>query len=38
MLFGATSAQQVTANVGALRVAADLTADEVARLRTIGQP
>jgi aryl-alcohol dehydrogenase-like predicted oxidoreductase len=38
VLFGATSPQHVTANVGALRVAAELTPDEVARLRAIGQP
>jgi aryl-alcohol dehydrogenase-like predicted oxidoreductase len=38
VLFGATSPEQVTANVGALQVAAELTADEVARLRAIGQP
>jgi aryl-alcohol dehydrogenase-like predicted oxidoreductase len=38
VLFGATSPQQVLANVGALRVAAELTADEVGRLRAIGRP
>jgi aryl-alcohol dehydrogenase-like predicted oxidoreductase len=38
VLFGATSREQVTANVGALRVAAQLTPDEVARLRAIGRP
>jgi aryl-alcohol dehydrogenase-like predicted oxidoreductase len=38
VLFGATSPQQVTVNVGALQVAAELTPDEVARLRAIGRP
>jgi aryl-alcohol dehydrogenase-like predicted oxidoreductase len=38
VLFGATSAAQVAANVGALAVAAELTAEETARLRAIGQP
>jgi aryl-alcohol dehydrogenase-like predicted oxidoreductase len=37
VLFGATSPEQVTANVGALRVAAELTPEEVARLRAIGR-
>ncbi len=37
VLFGATSPEQVAANVGALRVAAELTPDEVARLRAVGQ-
>jgi aryl-alcohol dehydrogenase-like predicted oxidoreductase len=36
LLFGATSAQQVAANLGALRTAAELTAEEAARLRAIG--
>jgi aryl-alcohol dehydrogenase-like predicted oxidoreductase len=36
LLFGATNPEQVHLNVGALAVAADLTADEVARLRAIG--
>jgi aryl-alcohol dehydrogenase-like predicted oxidoreductase len=35
LLFGATSPQQVAANVGALQVAAALTADEADRLREI---
>jgi aryl-alcohol dehydrogenase-like predicted oxidoreductase len=38
VLFGATSAAQVTANVRALDVAAELTAEEAARLRAIGRP
>jgi aryl-alcohol dehydrogenase-like predicted oxidoreductase len=38
VLFGATSPEQVAANVGALRVAAELMPDEVARLRAIGRP
>jgi aryl-alcohol dehydrogenase-like predicted oxidoreductase len=38
VLFGATSPEQVTANVGALRVAAELTPDEEALLRAIGRP
>jgi len=38
VLFGATSPAQVAANVGALAVAAELTADEAARLRAIGRP
>jgi aryl-alcohol dehydrogenase-like predicted oxidoreductase len=33
LLFGATSPRQVSANVGALRTAAELTADEAGRLR-----
>ena len=37
VLFGATSPQQVTANVGAIRVAAELAPDEVARLGAIGR-
>jgi aryl-alcohol dehydrogenase-like predicted oxidoreductase len=36
LLFGATSPAQVAANVGALAVAAELTADERARLARIG--
>jgi len=36
VLFGATSPEQVYSNVQAVSVAADLTADEVARLRQIG--
>ncbi|MBO0832795.1 MAG: aldo/keto reductase [Actinobacteria bacterium] len=36
VLFGATSAEQVTANVGALAVAGELTPGETARLRAIG--
>ena len=38
VLFGATSPAQVAANVGALTVAAELTAEEAARLRAIGRP
>jgi aryl-alcohol dehydrogenase-like predicted oxidoreductase len=38
LLFGATSPEQVAANVGALRVAAELTPDEAERLRAIGRP
>ena len=38
VLFGATSPEQVAANVGALRVAAALTPDEADRLRAIGRP
>ncbi|MGB6454752.1 MAG: aldo/keto reductase [Streptosporangiaceae bacterium] len=38
LLFGATSPEQVVANVGALRVAAALTPDEADRLRAIGRP
>lgn len=38
VLFGATSPAQVTANVGALAVAAGLTAEETARLQAIGRP
>lgn len=38
LLFGATSPEQVAANVGALRVAAALTPDEANRLRAIGRP
>ncbi|MGH3301051.1 MAG: aldo/keto reductase [Streptosporangiaceae bacterium] len=38
LLFGATSPEQVAANVGALRVAAELTPDEAGRLRAIGRP
>ncbi len=38
LLFGATSPEQVAANAGALRVAAELTPDEVNRLRAIGRP
>jgi L-glyceraldehyde 3-phosphate reductase len=38
VLFGATSPAQVAANVGALTVAAELTAAEAARLRAIGRP
>jgi aryl-alcohol dehydrogenase-like predicted oxidoreductase len=38
VLVGATSPEQVASNVGALRVAAELTSDEVARLRAIAQP
>jgi aryl-alcohol dehydrogenase-like predicted oxidoreductase len=36
LLFGATRPEQVRANVAAVAVAADLSADEVARLRAIG--
>ena len=36
LLFGATTPEQVHANVGALAVAGDLTADEVERLDGIG--
>jgi aryl-alcohol dehydrogenase-like predicted oxidoreductase len=36
LLFGATTPEQVRANVGAVAVAADLSADEVARLAGIG--
>jgi aryl-alcohol dehydrogenase-like predicted oxidoreductase len=38
LLFGATSPEQVAANVGALRLAAELSADEADRLRAIGLP
>jgi aryl-alcohol dehydrogenase-like predicted oxidoreductase len=38
LLFGATSAEQIAANIGALEVAAELTADEADRLRAIGRP
>lgn len=38
VLFGATSPAQVAANVGALAVAAELTAEEAARLQAIGRP
>jgi aryl-alcohol dehydrogenase-like predicted oxidoreductase len=38
LLFGATSPEQVAANVGALAVAGELTPDELGRLRAIGQP
>lgn len=37
LLFGATSPEQVAVNVGALRVAAELTPDEADRLRAIGR-
>jgi aryl-alcohol dehydrogenase-like predicted oxidoreductase len=37
VLFGATTPEQVTVNVGALEVAAELTPDELARLRAIGR-
>ncbi len=36
VLFGATSAEQVRSNLGALAVAAELTADERSRLAAIG--
>jgi aryl-alcohol dehydrogenase-like predicted oxidoreductase len=36
LLFGATTPGQVRANIGAVAVAADLTADQVARLAAIG--
>ena len=36
VLFGATTAEQVRSNVGALAVAASLTSGDVARLRAIG--
>lgn len=36
LLFGATNPEQVRSNVGAVAVAADLTADEVAQLAAIG--
>jgi len=36
LLFGATRPEQVTSNVAALAVAAELTADERARLRAVG--
>jgi aryl-alcohol dehydrogenase-like predicted oxidoreductase len=38
LLFGATSPEQVAANVGALRVTAELTPEEADRLRAIGLP
>jgi aryl-alcohol dehydrogenase-like predicted oxidoreductase len=38
VLFGATTPGQVTANVGALRVAGELTPGQIARLRAIGNP
>jgi aryl-alcohol dehydrogenase-like predicted oxidoreductase len=38
VLFGATTAGQVTANVAALRVAGELTPGQIARLRAIGNP
>jgi aryl-alcohol dehydrogenase-like predicted oxidoreductase len=38
VLFGATSPDQLTANVGAIRVAEELTPDDVARLNAIGRP
>jgi aryl-alcohol dehydrogenase-like predicted oxidoreductase len=38
LLFGATWPEQVAANVDALRVAAELTEAETARLRAIGRP
>jgi L-glyceraldehyde 3-phosphate reductase len=38
VLFGATSPAQVAANVDALAVAAELTAEETERLRAIGRP
>jgi L-glyceraldehyde 3-phosphate reductase len=38
VLFGATSPAQVAANIGALAVAAGLTAAEAARLQAIGRP
>ncbi len=38
LLFGATSPAQVAVNVGALAVAAELTAEQAARLRAIGRP
>jgi aryl-alcohol dehydrogenase-like predicted oxidoreductase len=38
VLFGATSPAQVAANIGALAVAAGLTAAESARLQAIGRP
>ena len=38
LLFGATSPEQVAANVGALQVAAELTPEEAGRLRAIGGP
>lgn len=38
VLFGATSPAQVAANVGAVAVAAGLTAQEAARLAAIGRP
>ena len=36
LLFGATSPDQVRANIAALTVAAELTPAEIARLRAIG--
>jgi aryl-alcohol dehydrogenase-like predicted oxidoreductase len=36
LLFGATTPEQVTSNIAALTVAAELTADERARLRAVG--
>jgi aryl-alcohol dehydrogenase-like predicted oxidoreductase len=36
LLFGATTAEQVTSNIAALAVAAELTTDERARLRAVG--
>jgi aryl-alcohol dehydrogenase-like predicted oxidoreductase len=38
LLFGATSPEQVAANVGALQVAEELTRDEADRLRAVGRP
>lgn len=38
VLFGATTPAQVASNVRALTVAAELTADQIARLRAIGTP
>jgi aryl-alcohol dehydrogenase-like predicted oxidoreductase len=38
LLFGATSPAQVAANVGAIAVAARLSAEETARLQAIGRP
>jgi aryl-alcohol dehydrogenase-like predicted oxidoreductase len=36
VLFGATTPEQVAANVGALRVAAALTPAELERVRAVG--
>ena len=36
VLFGATTPEQVAANVGSLTLATSLSADAIARLRAIG--
>jgi aryl-alcohol dehydrogenase-like predicted oxidoreductase len=38
VLFGATTPEQVAANVGSVVLAAALSADVIARLRAIGVP